>query len=176
MKTLLIIVISFCVAVCSQSTKAQTSWSSKHRDLSFTYGSAWQLLPGIESPEKTLAGVIDKTDGTSYLFQIGNDVSKDRLTDSEYFEGARNTMLAANSKNRLILEDDTIYHGMKAHRQVYVLEAKRWGTISHVTYIIRNGQEYLSVQISYPPSKHTAIGRLPENLSRFDETVRIKIK
>jgi hypothetical protein len=176
MKIILIALVSFGLAACSQSAQTQTTWSSKHRKLSFTYTSPWQLLPGMESQEKTLAGVIDKTDGTSYLLQIGDDVSKERLTDSEYYEGARNTMLAANSNNRLVLEDDTIYHGMKAHRQVYVLEAKRWGTISHVTYIIRNEQEYLSVQISYPHSKQAVIGRLPENLARFDETVRVTVK
>ena len=176
MKILLITLISLGIAACNQDAKTQTTWSSKYRELSFTYGDPWQLLPGLELPEKTLAGVIDKVDGTSYLFQIGDDVSKERLSDTKYYEGARNTMLAANSKNRLILEDDTIYHGMKVHRQVYILDAKRWGTISHITYIIRNGQEYLSVQISYPHNKESAIGKLPKNLALFDETVRLKIK
>lgn len=176
MKKLLIALTSFAMAACSQSPQAHTSWSSKHRDLSFTYGYPWQLLPGMDSPEITLAGVIDKADGTSYLFQIGDDVSKGRLTDAEYYDGVRNTMLAANSKNRLILEDDTIYHGMNVHRQVYILEAKRWGTVHHIVYIIRNGHEYLSVQISYPYSQQTAFGRLPENLAHFDENVRVEIK
>jgi hypothetical protein len=164
------------MAACSQNARTQKSWSSKYRELSFTYESPWQLLPAMDLPEKTLAGVIDKADGTSYLIQIGDDVSKERLTDAEYYEGVRNIMLNDNSKNRLILEDDTIYHGVRAHRQVFVLEAKHWGTMSQVTYIIRSEKEYMSVQISYPHTKQTSIGRLPENLSRFDETVRLRVK
>lgn len=176
MKKLLIVLFSFSMVACTQSAKTQTSWKSKHHDLSFTYGMPWMLLPATESVEKTLTGVIDLTDGTSYIFQIGNDVSKERLGDSTYFAGIRKTMLAANPKNRLISEDDTIYHGMKAHRQLYVLEAKRWGTVSHISYIIRTGQEFLTVQISYPIRKQTSVGHLPENLVRFDENVYIKMK
>lgn len=167
----------FGLSCSGQGQKRPTRWESTIRDLSFEYSAQWSILPTLDTKEKTITGVIDYSDGKSYVIQITPDASIEKLSDELYFESIKKTMLEANSENELMEENDTTFHGMKAHSQVFLMYTKKWGFMKQVSYVIRTGVEFVSVQILFPVTKGNAsTAPMPFQIVEFDRTVKVKPK
>ena len=177
MKSYLLIILLFELSCSGQNHKSLTKWESSIRALAFEYESPWSILPTLDTKEKTLTGVIDNRDGKSYIIQITPDASKEELSDVLYFENVKKTMLGANSRNELLEENDTTFHGMSAHSQVYLMYTKKWGLLKQVSFVIRTGVEFVSVQILFPVTKeNSSTNSLPIQLVEFDRTVKVEPK
>lgn len=167
----------FIFAACGSGQDSTSKWQSQYRKLSFQYSKPLTLLPTSDRKEKTLTGVIDKSDGKSYVIQVTDDISKERLNDSMYYEGVKETMLNANFKNKLLNEDSIPFHGRIAHRQVFLMYTDNWGYLKLVGLIIRTGVEFISIQISFPTTeKNAAIEPTPEILVKFDKDLSFTLK
>ena len=177
MKPFLLTLLLFTLSYCGQIQNSPTEWKSVNRILSFEYANPWSILPTLDTKGKTLTGVIDKRDGKSYVIQITDDVAKGKLSDEAYFDGVKQTMLQANKKNMLIAESDTTFHGMKAHSQSYLMYTQKWGLLKQVSFVIRTGIEFVSVQILFPIiDEGAATKSIPLQLVEFDRTVRLEPK
>lgn len=159
---------------CGNATK-QTSqfWESKQRKISFQYYSPWTLLPTIDKKSETVTGVIDNNDGKSYVIHITDDISKEKLSDTIYFNGVKKTMLQPNIKNRLIKEDSILFRGQIFHRQIYFMHTKNWGLLKQLIFVKRTGKDFYSIQISFPTQESDSIDiTIPKQLTEFDNGVK----
>jgi hypothetical protein len=157
-----------------QTTDTLQIWKSEHYDLNAEFNSKWSLLPSTDTPKKILFGVIDKSDGKSYILKIVDDVSQEQLNDSSYYQLTKNQMLGANEKNILINESDTIVHGKKFHLQVFLMNTLKWGILKQYGYIYRDGIKMISIQLSFPiEEKNANQETIPQMLIEFDKGLKI---
>ena len=134
----------------------QNSWSSKHHKLEVIYAEPWTKIAALDISKKTLFGLIDKADGKSYIIKITEDVSKDNLSDKEYYEATTEQMLAANEKNLLLEENDTVFHGLNFHQLVFAMYTEKWGVLKQHVLIRRENGVMAGFQLSYPVTAETA--------------------
>ena len=160
---------------CGQSSDSST-WKSSHRLLSFAYKDPWKRLPTLDTEKETLTGVIDYSDGKSYVIKIGHDVSKEKLPDNTYYANVKETMLAPNAANRLLFEGDTVFHSQQSHRLDFLMNTDKWGWMRQVSIIRRDGKEFFSVQISYPIRQEEIYKEIPDEIIEFDKSVRLNNK
>jgi hypothetical protein len=172
---ILIWIFSISFLSCIQH-EADHLWKSVERDLSFTYSEPWRLVPTLDSKAQTLTGVIDYSDGKSYIIKMTGDVSKEKISDSVFHAEIKKTMLAPNKANRVIGEDDIIFHSQKVHRIVFFMDTEKWGLLKQISITCRNGKEYFSIQINYPIKREEPNKQIPESLVIFDKDVKINGK
>lgn len=130
----------------------------------------------MDTKEQTLTGVIDNSDGKSYIIKMTNDLSKDIVSDDKLFQNAKETMLNANADNKLLREGDTVFHSQKTHLMVFYINTIKWGPMKQVSFMSRNGKEYFSIQILFPVKLEDIDKPIPEEILRFDNTVKIEYK
>jgi hypothetical protein len=58
-------------------------------------------------------------------------------------------MLNANSKNKLVTEDELEFKGNQYHRLIFFMTTK-FGEMTHTVYTHRNGEKVFGIQFSYP--------------------------
>jgi hypothetical protein len=161
---------------CGQSQDSISSWTCESRILTFSLYKPWTKLPTLDTKEKTLTGVIDNSDGKSYIIQITDDIPQSRLSDKTYFEEVKQTMLKPNEKNKLVSEDTWMFHNMPTHRQTFLMYTDKWGLLKQINYVFRNGVEFISVQILFPVDEASYLkDSIPEALVKFDKTVKINL-
>jgi len=162
---------------CGQSQDSTSNWICENRPLSFNLYKPWTKLPTLDTKEKTLTGVIDNSDGKSYIIQITDDIPQNRLSNKKYFEGVKAAMLKPNAKNKLLSEDTLTFHNMPAHRQTYLMYTDKWGLLKQINYVVRNGIQFISVQILFPTDELSYLkDSIPNELLQFDNTVKINSK
>jgi hypothetical protein len=145
--------------------------------MSIEYYPPWTLIPAMDTKEKTKIGLVDLHDGKSYIIQMMADVSKDSLTDASYYEYSKQLMLQPDKRNKLLFENDTIYHGHSFRQMVFLMFTEKWGLLKMVSLIRRTGKECCTVQISFPVSEKKANERdVPAQLRELDEHIRINEK
>ena len=106
--------------------------------------------------------------------KITNDVSKDLLSDADYYKASKELMLNANNQNTLVDELDVKFHGEYFHRQVFVMHTDKWGVLIQHAFTRRTGQLAYSVQISFPSNKGDSEKLdLPKLLTELDQNIRI---
>lgn len=173
MKFLILKLFLFCYsATLAQQAGGLKTWSSDHRKLSFQYFSPWTLLPSLDTKSKTLAGVIDKSDGASYIIQITGDVSLDKLSNDSYYDYVKEKMLSAHKQNKILLEDNINFHNKRFHRIIFMLHTK-WGLLKEISLINRTGIECTSIQISFPANENS-VHDLPVKLKQLDKKVNLQ--
>lgn len=154
MKTTALIFLLFlnCTFLFCQNA-ANTVWKSAYSDLQLTFDSHWQQInPHLDSENKTLFGIIDKTDHSSVVVKITRDVPKDQLSDEEYEEAVKVQMLKGNSENKLLIHDKIIFKGIQFNRQIFFMKIK-YGQFVSTDYVYRNGTIMIGIQFSYPVSE-----------------------
>lgn len=177
MKSYYLTSLLFTLSFCGQVEYNSTTWKSSNRNLSFDYSDPWSILPTMDAKEKTLTGVIDKRDGKSYVIHITDDTPQEKLGNKVYFDGIKQKMFQANERNRLISEYDTTFHGMKAHCQIYLMYTNKWGLLKQVSYTVRTGIEFASVQILFPTTEENAVKEpIPSQIVEFDKILRVNLK
>ncbi len=153
--------------------KANIIQCTEH-DIVINYQNPWTKLPGLDSKKQSLAGVIDYSNGTSYFIKVTQDVSKEKISDEDYFAYTRDMMLKENSKNKLLEEKEIEFHGEKYFRQIFLMYTKRWGLLKHYYSGRRSGDYYYGIQISFPVTEENSIdARLPEAIVLLDKNVLI---
>lgn len=166
-----LLILSSCIG---QTTETPQVWKSKYFDFNVEFDTQWSLLPSIDTKEKSLFGVIDKSDGKSYIIKIVDDVSKDLLSDTGYYQLIKSQMLNENKKNLLIKELDTIIHGKKFHHQAFLMDTKKWGLLKQYAYIYRDGIKMISIQFSFPIEEKNAYEEtIPKMLVELDKRIKI---
>jgi hypothetical protein len=174
MKLQFLIFLLFSFSTCGQTKDEETIWRSAHRQLSFGYKSPWTLLPTIDIKEKTLTGVIDKKDGKSYIIQVTDDMPLSQIDNRTLYEAAKNKMLSAHEKNKLLAEDSVLFHGQMTHRQIYLMNTDKWGLLKQVSLMKRTGVEFISVQICFPTTEATCMtDTMPAQTLEFDKNIKI---
>ncbi len=173
MKTLISLYVIFTLLGCAQAQDSVNIWKSNHRDLHFEYQTPWTLVPALDITSQTLVGVIDNKDGKSYIIQFFDDVPKERLSNENYLNGIKQTMLQPNPKNKLILEDSVLFHEQKSYRQIYLMYTEKWGLLKQFNYVIRTGKELITVQILFPTKELGASNDIPSQLVEFDKLVKL---
>jgi hypothetical protein len=173
-RSILVFTILFNLS-CGRVTKQTPQlWESKERKISFQCYAPWTLLPTLDTKTTTMTGVIDNSDGKSYIIHITDDVPKEKLSDESYFGGVRKTMLQANSKNRLIKEDSIPFHGQIFHRQAYFMHTDNWGLLKQISFVKRTGKEFYSIQVAFPTQESDSIDiTIPPHLIEFDKGVKV---
>lgn len=173
-KNLFILIILFIQFACSQPADSIKTWQSKNRDLSFKYSTPWELVPVLDIKKQTMVGVIDQSDGKSYIIQYFDDVPTYRLSTQQYLNGIKKTMLQPNPKNNLLLEDSLVFHNHITYRQVYLMYTEKWGLLKQYQYVIRTGKEMITVQILFPTTESAAKHQdIPQQLLDFDKSVKL---
>jgi hypothetical protein len=161
---------------CGQSDGTTTSWRSDYRNLSVSFTNPWRKLPSLDTKEQTLIGVIDYSDGKSYIIKITDDTPQEKLTDNQYYEGAKKIMLAPNQKNKVLSESDTIFHGTTVHKIVFLMYTDKWGLMKQQTLIERDGKEFFSIQILYPVEEEEYDKPVPGSILQLDKSILINGK
>ena len=170
---LTLLLIHSCKAQTEEQEKSEI-WKSKYYDITIEFNIPWSQMPSIDSKEKSLFGVLDKNDGKSYVVKIVDDVSKDILSDSSYFEFTKKIMLDENEKNILLNETDTVIHGKNFHCLTFLMNTTKWGTMKQYGYIYRDGIKMISIQISFPiEEKNANQASIPEALIELDNGIKI---
>ena len=175
MKGLLPSFLLLAMTSCGQFTDS-SAWKSSYHLLSFSYKNPWQLLPTLDTKKETLTGVIDFSDGKSYIIKIGDDLSKEKLSDETYYSGIKKAMLAPNAANQLVFEGDTLFHSQQGHRLDFIMKTDKWGWMKQVNIIRRDGQEFFSIQILYPIKQGEIAKQIPEEIFQFDKLVVLNNK
>jgi len=173
MKTLIILYLLFSQTTYGQQKARSQAWVSNHRNLSIQLFYPWTLMPILDTKTQTLVGVIDTSDGKSYIIQFFDDLPVEKLTNERYFSGIKKTMLEADGKNKVITEDSVLFHGKFAYRQTFLMYTKKWGILKQENYVIRTGLELISVQILFPFSENASSQKTPQLLSEFDLSVKL---
>lgn len=180
MKILKIILLltSILIINCKgEPPKVDEIWTSEYYNLSARYKTPWCRLPGFDTNDRILFGLIDTADGKSYIIKIANDAPQNILTDSNYFNLIRDKMLDENINNELIDECDTLFHNKLFHRQIYLMYTERWGLLKQYANIIRTGDKMISVQISFPvDEKNKMTSYIPKPLIDLDKNIKIDEK
>ncbi|MDH4471343.1 MAG: hypothetical protein QE487_01980 [Fluviicola sp.] len=146
-------------------------WQSKYHNLKANYSSEWSLLPGIDKENKVIFGLIDKTDGKSYLVKIAEDVSKEDLPDEDYYLAFKEMVLNENPKNKLLSEQDVDFHGSNYHRLEFLIYTEKWGLLKQYAYVNRPGDFIIGVQLSYPVAEDKSNAEMPESMIELDKNV-----
>ena len=170
MRVINLIILLSCLFCCNNTT-TKKDWSSSFRSLSFKYESPFTLLPIVDSEKKTLAGVIDYSDGKSCVIKMEKDLPKDQVSDKMLHDNAKTIMLGENPENKLLYETDTTFHSHSAHKMIFLMNTKKWGKMNQISYISRDGKDYFSIQILYPYGDGTYA--IPESLVRFQKAIKI---
>lgn len=180
---ILLFALLLIVASCSNMDKldhkdkvssSSQKWKSNFHSFKAEYDSPWELIPSLSTKEKTVFGLIDKSDGKSYIVKITNDVSKDVLSDADYYEASKELMLNANNQNTLVDERDVKFHDEYFHRQVFVMHTDKWGVLLQHAFTRRTGELAYSVQISYPLKEGDSEKlELPKLITELDQNIRI---
>ena len=163
-----------CVSCKSSSKKDTTIWESKYHQLSIQYYQPWKLIPVLDTKEKTQTGIIDMNDGKSYIAQLMKDVSYDSLSNDRYYEHTKSEMLKPDERNRLLSENDTLYHGKTFRQMVFMMYTKKWGLLKMVSLIRRTEIECCTVQICFPVSEdNIEKSDIPPSLQELDKHIMI---
>ena len=174
MKTLVILYLLLSLGACGQQNDSVKTWQSEFREIQFQYTAPWVLLPTLDIKNRTLVGVIDMKDGKSYIIQCFDDLPKEKLSDNEYLNGIKKTMLEPNPKNKLLSEDSVFFHNQVSYRQVFLMYTIKWGVLKQINYLIRNGKDAITLQILYPTTEIDATTQnIPELLTQFDKLVKL---
>ncbi len=157
-----------------ETQKKSPTWKSKFYPFSAEFDSIWTKLPSHDTKEKILFGVIDKTDGKSYIVKITDDLAQSQLSDSSYFEITKDLMLQENQKNILLNEKDTVIHEKKFHCMTFILHTTKWGVLKQSGYIYRDGIKMISIQMGFPLNeKQPNETNVPKSLIALDKGIKI---
>ena len=138
------------------------------------YYEPWKLIPALDTKAKTLAGIIDKNDGKLYIVQLMKDISYDSLSNDKYYEHTKSQMLNPDERNKLLTENDTLYHGKNFHQMVFVMYTQKWGLLKMVSLIKRTEIECCTVQICFPVSEDDIEkSDIPASLRELDKRIII---
>lgn len=163
-----------------ENTKTDTiepTWSSKHRELEVTYSEPWSKIASLDLRKKTLFGLIDNTDGKSYLIKITPDVSQEELSDEQYYSAFTELTLAKNEQNVLLEENDTIFHGQHFHQFIFVLHTEKWGVLKEHALIRRADGVMSGFQLAYPiKAEDSKTATMPEQLVELDKNILYESK
>lgn len=170
MKLIITLILLF---LSNYECKGQTFWTSKFHEFEIELDSLWTVLPSIDTKEKMLFGVIDKTDGKSYIIKITKDVPTDQLSDEQYYQTIRELMLGANSENKLLEEKESEFHGEKYHEQIFIMNTPKWGVLKQNSYIRRTGQLLYSIQISFPINDKNENTPTPTLIIELDKEIKL---
>jgi hypothetical protein len=174
MKPLILLYILFSLGACGQQKESVKTWQSRFRDIKFQYTSPWTLVPALDIKDQTLVGVIDMKDGKSYIIRCFDDLSKEKLNDNDYLAGIKKTMLEPNPKNKLLSEDSIYFHNQISFRQVFLMYTEKWGLLKQISYLLRNGKDAITIQISFPTTEIDVSTQItPDVLTQFDKLVKL---
>lgn len=160
-------------SACSQ-TDSTVSWRSQYASISFDIYSPWKQLPTLDTEKETLTGVIDNSDGKSFIVRIGKDISKEILSDSSFYLGIKKTMLEANKENKVLSESDTVMHSLEMHRIDFLMKTDRWGWVRQINLSLRDGARFVAIQILHPVGENGHDSVIPLALMEFDKRLVIK--
>lgn len=113
-------------------------------------------------------------DGKSCIVQLMKDISYDSLSNDRYYDHAKKIMLQPDERNKLLTENDTLYHGKSFHQMVFLMYTEKWGLLKMVSLIRRTEIECCTVQICFPVSENRIDqSDMPASLRELDKHIMI---
>ena len=132
------------------TVKSSGKWKSEKTNLELNFNDRWELIiPNLDTENKTIVGIKDNKDNSSFTVKITNDVPVEQVPDEYYFSAIKEQMLNANSKNELVIEDKIDFKGTIYHRMIFFMTTK-FGDVTHTIYTHRNGEKVIGIQFTYP--------------------------
>jgi hypothetical protein len=167
-----IFLVACLLSACSKNDSAPhatapATWQSQFHPLKLTYKDPFARIdPSEDSNEKALIGLIDKSDGASYVVRIGRDLPLDDVSDDNLYLAMKKQMIQAHKGNKLISESDVKLHGSTFHHLRFeMFNAKFNKPMCIDAYSRRTGKWSISVQWSFP-----YVGQLTEKLKSCQTT------
>jgi hypothetical protein len=169
---ILFVFLNSTLSFCQNSDKE--TWKSKVLKLELTFESnQWEIItPFLDTENKIIIGLIDKTDHSSIVVKITQDVPKEQLSDEQYNIAIKEQMLQVNAENKLINDDKINFKGLIYKRLVFFMKTK-YGDFVQTIYIHRNGEKIIGIQSSYPKN---LVKKLNEGLPSKIEKVLKEMK
>lgn len=170
-----ILLSSLLLFSCSGSLSGanKKTWKSPQHQLEVTYAHPWEVIHSVSSPKETIFGLIDNSDGKSYVIKIAQDVSQELLSDQDYISSIQGQMLSQDSHNRLILTGETPFHGQTYNHLVFIMHTKKWGVMAQHAFTLRSEGLAYSAQISYPVQSDVEAMNWPEALKELNDQILI---
>lgn len=149
--TIRIIVLTFILVSFQMcAVKSNGQWKSQKNNLQLNFTNKWELIhPILDTDKKTLVGVKDNNDNSSFIIKITEDVSKELLSDDNYLDIVQEQMLSTNSENKLLIRDKIVFNKTEFNRMIFFMKTK-FGKVIHTVYTHRNGDKIIGIQFSYP--------------------------
>ena len=125
-------------------------WKSNYCKFRLEYDSPWEIIDCFsDNHDKIMVGVVDKADNASLIVKITPDVSKNQVSDEQYYEALKKQMIGSNPRNQLLFEGELGFKGQKFKRFIFSTNIKYGDFVSNI-YIYRGGDKFTSIQFSYP--------------------------
>jgi hypothetical protein len=178
-KILIFLIFLGCGNKISNTSNSENSiWESQFNQIKIEYSNEWEIIkPLIDKTDKTVIGIIDKTDGKSYVIKVTQDVPQEKLSDEDYYEFTRKQMLESHPDNKLIGEKQKQVYNKSFNEMRFEMNTKQWGKLIQHVLIHRTGEKIIGLQISFPYTKELdSNGELPKQLQSLQNGILINEK
>ena len=147
---LYIILSGILISFQSCTVKSNGHWKSQKTNLELHFDNKWELIiPNLDTESKTMVGVKDHTDNSSFVIKITDDVPKEQLSDEDYLDAIQEQMINASLENKLLVRDKIEFKEAEYNRLIFSMKTK-FGKMIHTVYTHRNGSKVIGIQFSYP--------------------------
>jgi hypothetical protein len=149
-------------------------WRSEHHPVTIEFSHPWGLTDSpLDSEKRVVVGLLDSTDGSSYVVKIGEDASSELVSDDVLHAAIKEQMSAAQAE--LVHESTADQHDASFHHFRWTMFNEKFQKRMCVdAFSRRTGAWSITIQWAFPCEETvTATSRVPAKITDLDRSATI---